>query len=106
VPRILSFVHGLRHEEPIAANQTFVTQLLRYYHCGKPADAAHYALPTADQVNFLCDVGLGPIAFRVYGDELWRADRTLFTVLQSADLTTRVIYGQLEKATVELVTRL
>jgi len=106
VPGILSFVHGLRHEEPIAANQTFVTQLLRYYHCGKPADAKQYALPTGDQVDFLCDVGLGPIAFRVYGDDFRRSDPDLFAILQSADLTTRVIYGQLEKATVELVTRL
>ena len=106
MPGILSLFHGLRHDEPIAAHQTFVTQLLRCYHRGKPADAAQYALPTADQVDCLCDVGLGPIAFSVYGDDFRRSDPTLFSVLQSADLTTRVIYGQLEKAAVELVARL
>ena len=84
------------------ASQTSVTQLLQIYHSGKPAVASVIDLPTADQINFLCDVGLGPIAFKVYGDELRQSDPTLFSVLQSADLTTRVIYGQLEKATIEL----
>ncbi len=84
------------------ASQTSVTQLLHIYHSGKPAVASEIDLPTADQVNFLCDVGLGPIAFKVYGDEFKHSDPTLFSVLQSADLTTRVIYGQLEKAAVEL----
>jgi hypothetical protein len=106
VSGILSSSHGLRHDEPIPAHQTFVSQLLRYYHRGKPADAAQYALPTADQVDFLCDVGLGPIAFSVYGDDFRQSDPALFFVLQSADLTTRVIYGQLEKAAVELIARL
>ncbi|MDB4409446.1 nucleotidyltransferase family protein [Gammaproteobacteria bacterium] len=59
-------------------------------------------LPTIDQVKFLCDAGLGPIAFKMYGDEFRQSDPTLFSVLLSADLTTRVIYGQLEKAAVEL----
>lgn len=98
--------HGLRHDEPIAARQTFVSQLLRYCHRGKPADAAQYELPTSDQVDFLCDVGLGPIAFRVYGDDFRNSDPTLFSVLQAADLTTRAIYGQLERAAIELLARL
>jgi hypothetical protein len=106
VPGLLSLFHGLRHDEPIAAHQTFVTQLLQYYHRGKPEDAAHYELPTPDQVNFLCDVGLGPIAFRVYGDDLRGSDPALFSVLQGADLTTRAIYGQLERAAVDLLSRL
>ena len=84
------------------AQQTFVTQLLRLYHGGKPAGSGPIDLPTIDQVNFLCNVGLGPIAFRVYGDDLRQSDPTSFSVLRSADLTTRVIYGQLEKAAVEL----
>ena len=82
--------------------QTFVTQLLRLYHGGKPAGAGLIHLPTIDQVKFLCDVGLGPIAFHVYGDKFRQSDPSTFSVLQSADLTTRVIYGQLEKAAVEL----
>jgi hypothetical protein len=84
------------------AYQTFVTQLLQIYHGGKPAGAGLIDLPTIDQVKFLCDVGLGPIAFKVYGDEFRQSDPTLFSVLQSSDLTTRVIYGLLEKAAVEL----
>ena len=82
-------------------HQTFVTQLLQIYHGGKPAATGSIDLPSIDQVKFLCDVGLGPIAFQVYGEEFRQSDPTLFSVLQSADLTTRVIYGLLEKAAVE-----
>lgn len=84
------------------AKQTFVTQLLRIYHGGTSADAAHINLPAVDEVRYLCHVGLGPIAFQVYGDGLRQSDPALFSMLQSADLTTRVIYSQLEKATLEL----
>jgi hypothetical protein len=86
--------------------QTFVTQLLQIYHGRKPAGAGPVDLPTSDQIKYLCDVGLGPIAFKVYGDLFKLSDPTLFSVLQSADLTTRVIYSQLEKATVELAGKL
>lgn len=84
------------------AHHTFVTRLLRIYHGGQPAVAGVIDLPSIDQITFLCDVGLGPIAYKVYGDECRQMDPTLFSVLQSADLTTRVIYSQLEKAAVEL----
>jgi len=84
------------------AYHTFVTQLLQIYHGGKPAGAGPVELPSVDQVEFLCDVGLGPIAFRVYGDEFRQSDPTIFSVLQSSDLMARVIYGQIEKAAVEL----
>lgn len=106
MPGILSSLQGMRHDESIPAHLTFVTQLLRCYHRGKPADASQLALPTADQVDFLCQVGLGPIAFSVYGDDLRQSHPHLFSELQSADLTTRVIYGQLERAAVELLARL
>ena len=86
--------------------QTFVTQLLQIYHGGKPASAGPIDLPSVDQVKYLCDVGLGPIAFQVYGEDFKQSNSTVFSVLHSADLTTRVIYSQLEKATVELVTEL
>ena len=85
---------------------TFVTRLLRIYHGRGPADAGSCDLPTSDQVNYLCRVALGPIAFRVYGDQLRQSDPTLFSVLQSADLTVRVFYGQYENATVELAREL
>ena len=88
------------------ARRTFVTQLLRIYHSGKPASAGHIELPTIGQVKYLCDAGLGPIAFKVYGDKFLQSDPTLYSVLRSADLTTRVIYGQLEKAAVELACEL
>ena len=88
------------------AQQTFVTELLRLYHGGKPDGSGLINLPTIDQVKYLCHVGLGPIAFKVYGGEFRQSDPTLFSVLQSADLTTRVIYGQLEKAAVELAREL
>jgi len=83
-----------------------VTQLLRYYHRGESRRAPQSALPTADQVDLLCDIGLGPIAFRVYGDEFRQSNPAIFSVLKSADLTTRAIYGQLEGALVELLARL
>ena len=78
------------------AQQTFVTQLLRLYHGRESAGARRVDLPTSDQVRYLCHVGLGPIAYRVYGEEFRQSDPTLFSVLQSADLTARAIYGQLE----------
>jgi hypothetical protein len=87
-------------------HQTFVTQLLQIYHGRKPAGAEPVDLPTSDQIKYLCDVGLGPIAFKVYGDEFRKSDPAIFSVLKSADLTTRVIYGQLEKATLELTGKL
>lgn len=86
--------------------QTFVTQLLQIYHGRQAADAATLNLPTADQVEYLCAVGLGPIARQVYGDAFEKTDPTLFSVLQSADLTVRVLYSQLEKATLALTIEL
>lgn len=81
---------------------TFVTQLLRIYHGREPVGAGLAGLPTIDQVKYLCHVGLGPIAFCVYGDAFKKSDPKLFSVLQSAELTTRVIYAQIEKAAVAL----
>lgn len=86
----------------MSRHPSFVSQLLRAYHDDNAARISLPVLPTADQVKYLCEVGLGPIAFRVYGDELKQSDPTLFSVLHSADLTTRVIYGQLERAAAEL----
>ena len=88
------------------ANQTFVTQLLQLYHGNKPVGAGPIDLPTIDQVKFLCDAGLGPIAFKVYKEELIDSDLVLYSVLKSADLTTRAIYRQQEKAAVELTREL
>ena len=62
-----------------------------------------YEPPGIEQVKYLCDLGLGPIAFDVYGDALRTSHPNIFAILQSADLTTRVIYRQLENATVELL---
>ena len=87
-------------------NHTFVTQLLQIYHGAIPSGDIPIDLPTIDQMKYLCDVGLGPIAFKVYGDEFKKLDPAIFSVLQSADLTTRVVYGQLEKATLELTSTL
>lgn len=84
------------------SHQTFVTRLLQRYHGSEPALADSCDPPTADQINYLCEVGLGPIAFEVYGAQLERLNPAQFSVLQSADLTTRAIYGQLEKAALEL----
>jgi hypothetical protein len=84
------------------AYRTSVTELLRIYHGRNSADTEQTELPTTNQVQYLCNVGLGPIAFSVYGEELRQSDPTIFSVLQSADLTTRVIFGQIEKAAIEL----
>ncbi len=88
------------------ASQTFVTQLLRIYHGRETISAERFEPLGAAQVKYLCDVGLGPIAFRTYGDILRATDPSIYSVLQSADLTIRVIYKQLESATVELLARL
>lgn len=83
--------------------ETFVTRLLRIYHGRDSVSAEHPPTITAKQLDYLCDVGLGPIAFAVYGDALRATDPAGFSTLQSADLTVRVLYSQLEKATRELV---
>ena len=88
------------------AYRTSVTELLRIYHGRNSADTEQTELPTTNQVQYLCNVGLGPIAFSVYGEELRQSDPTIFSVLQSADLTTRVIFGQIEKAVIELTASL
>lgn len=87
-------------------NQTIVTQLLQIYHGSKLASSARNDLPTIEQLNYLCDIGLGPIAFQVYGDLFKQSAPPMFSVLQSADLTTRVLYSQLERAMAELVSEL
>lgn len=87
-------------------HQTSVTQLLRIYHGSEAVSAESIHLPDLGQVNFLCDIGLGPIAFHSYSDRLRVTDPAIFSVLQSADLTTRVIYKQLDDAVVELLTSL
>ncbi|MGK0500837.1 MAG: hypothetical protein ACJAYG_002491 [Oceanicoccus sp.] len=90
----------LNQIKPLPTYRTFVTRLLQIYHDRKPAEAMD--LPTADQVKYLCAVGLGPIPFQVYGNIFKQLDPTLFAVLQSADLTIRLLYSQLQKATIEL----
>ena len=88
------------------ARQTFVTQILHLYHGGNPAGSGPIDLPTVDHVEYLCQVGLGPIAFQVYGDKFRQSDPSIFSVLQSADVTARVIYRQHENAAVELASEL
>lgn len=92
--------------ELMPAQQTFVTQLLHLYHSGEPAGPGPIDLPTIEQVKYLCRVGLGPIAFQVYGDKFRQSDPSIFSVLQSADVTARVIYRQQENAAVELSSEL
>ena len=88
------------------ARQTFVTQILHLYHGGNPAGSGPIDLPTVDHVEYLCHVGLGPIAFQVYGDKFRQSDPSIFSVLQSADVTARAIYRQHEDAAVELASEL
>ena len=85
---------------------TFVTQLLQLYHGRESAGSGPIDLPAVDQVEYLCLVGLGPIAFHVYGDKFRQSDPSIFSVLQSADVTARVIYRQQEDAAVELASEL
>lgn len=82
---------------------TFVTRLLRIYH-GNATVSPQSTAPLSDyQTKYLCAAGLGPIAFDVYGEALRNSDPGNFATLQSADLTTRVIYRQLETAKAELL---
>ena len=90
----------------MAAQQTFVTQLLHRYHDGMLVDSCPSNLPSADEVKYLCYVGLGPIAFKVYGDAFRKTDLSVFSLLQSADVTARVIYRQQENAALELASKL
>jgi hypothetical protein len=87
-------------------HQTFVTQLLRIYHGSETNTAEKFDPPDLRQARYLCDVGLGPIAFRTYGEVLRESSPEIYSILLSADLTTRVIYKQMENSTVELLTSL
>lgn len=102
--RLPSVGRGLtgRADPAMQAERTFVTKLLRAYHGRNPDAAGPVDLPTMEQIDFLCDVGLGPIAFKVYGNDFERLDSARHSVLRSVELTTRAIYRQLEEATVEL----
>ena len=86
----------------MTARHTFVTRLLQHYHSIDAVVVLPADLPNAGQTEYFCDVGLGPIAFHVYGDALQRFEPESYKILKSADLTTRVIYRQLEQATTEL----
>lgn len=66
------------------------------------SDADPMPLPTSEQTKYLCEVGLGPIAFRIYGANFRHSHPALYSVLLSADLTARAIYGQMQNAAVEL----
>jgi hypothetical protein len=87
----------------VAIKQTFVTKLLRTFHSVGECSAELSQLPDLDQTYFLCDVGLGPIAYQEYGRLLCESQPEIFSLLQSADLTTRVIYGQMDRATVDIL---
>ena len=86
--------------------QTPITQLLQRYHHGDTVDPGPGTLPSAEDVRNLCEVGLGPIAYHVYGEAFERADPATYALLLSADLTTRAIYGQIDSAAVRLLAEL
>jgi hypothetical protein len=88
------------------AQHTFITRLLQLYHRGNSKRGIPLEMPDRVQAQLLCRLGLGPIAFRVYGDELQHTDSAIFSMLHSADITTRVIFSQLEKSTIELLSEL
>ena len=87
-------------------HRTFVGQLLRAYHGGEATCTELIERLGVDQASYLCEVGLGPIAFHTYGELLKTGDPDVYSLLKSADLTTRVIYQQMETAGVELLENL
>lgn len=86
----------------MSSQSTFVTQLLRLYHRNISAGSEPIELPTINQAEYLCHAGLGPIAFRIYGDVFRQSDSAIYPILLSANLTTQVIYSQMEEAAVQL----
>lgn len=86
--------------------QTSVTQLLRAYHGREAICTEKFDPPGLDQIRYLCSVGLGPIAFHTYGVMLRTTEPATYSVVQSADLTTRVLYKQMQNATVGLLAKL
>ena len=91
-------VEGTRHDrDPVLTCTTFrrpalnptdaIAPNVRHtppakYHGSEPALADSCDPPTADQIKLLCEVGLGPIAFEVYGAQLERFDPAQFSVLR------------------------
>ena len=55
-------------------------------------------LPDTEQINYLCAVGLGPIAYAAYGEDFKKSDPKIFDALYGAELATRLIYSQIETA--------
>jgi len=90
----------------MATHPTFVAQLLRAYHGRDAVSPEQVQQLSIDQIRYLCDVGLGPIAFHTYGDVLRDTNHEHYSMLQSADLTTRVLYAQLENAVADILANL
>lgn len=86
--------------------RSFVSELLRAYHNREAPNWQDFHAPSRRQAEYLCDVGLGPIAYRTCGDTFDATNPEVFRLFQSADLTTRLIYRQMESATVELLEQL
>jgi hypothetical protein len=74
----------------------------RYLAIAQPEQPVS-SLPSPEVVDYLCAVGLGPIAYFVYGTRYREESPDSYAKLRSADLTTRVIYSQQAAATEELL---
>jgi hypothetical protein len=81
--------------------RTIVADVLANYHGGHPV--AFHVAPSPEQVEVLIAAGLGPIAFQVLTQATNLGIPQVDPSLKSADLTTRVIYAGLHRATVEIL---
>ena len=87
------------------SDHTAISRLLRTYHGRIELNPNQFIGPSYTQIGHLCDVGFGPIAFATYGEAIRETDPDSYSKLQSADLTTRTIYRQMEDATLKLLAR-
>ena len=56
-----------------------------------------------DEIQYLCDVGLGPIAYSLYESEMLSVTPECQDLLTGADLTNQLIYQKMANTTAELI---
>jgi Uncharacterised nucleotidyltransferase len=85
----------------IAAGNMYAIEIIGHYAAGEPASEQ---IQLDDRtVEHLYDCGLGPIVLSVLANEPDRLSEASRELLESADLTARVLHGQLRDTTTELL---
>ncbi|MFQ6007303.1 MAG: nucleotidyltransferase family protein, partial [Woeseia sp.] len=85
---------------------TAVGEVLRTLHGAGDATGSRAGALQPGEVQYLCDVGLGPIAWSLFESGRLGVAPECREVLQGAELTTRLIYRKMASVAAELVDEL